>query len=72
MAELAIDYWLATHVPLGAGSKMKDRMRAYSTAALKVAKLCQGRVAPFPWKAGMTWQGGGLHSWWRWWRPPPF
>ena len=30
---------------------MKDRTRAYNTAALKVAQMCQGRIAPFPWKA---------------------
>ena len=48
---MAIDYWLATRVPLGSGTKMTDRTRAFSTAAIKVAQLCQGRVAPVPWKA---------------------
>ena len=51
VVEMALDFWLATRIPLSAGVTIMDRTRAFSTAAIKVAMLCQGRVAPVKFKA---------------------
>ena len=49
-AELTLDFWLATRAQLSGGTTMVDRIRAFNTAAGKVAEICGGRVSPVPFK----------------------
>ena len=50
VVEMAIDFWLATRISLSTGTTIVDRTRAFKTAALKVALLGGGRMAPVPFK----------------------
>ena len=49
-AEMALDFWVATRAKLPGGTTMMDRVRAFNTAAGKVAELCGGRVSAVPFK----------------------
>ena len=49
-AELALDFWLATRTQLSGGTTMVGRIRAFNTAAGKVAEICGGRISPVPFK----------------------